>query len=128
MLRDSLLDDVLNPGMAVFVNILDVVLRRVRRCRDVVQIPDMAHVDVPNVPHPDMALRLAVVPGYRAAVYHPDVLLVGPDHVVPDSARCALSADDELPVVQTVIAWFFLGYGHGTLGVAIYIDVCGEPK
>ena len=104
LLRNGLLDDILNPRLAVLVDVGDLVLRRTRRSRDLVQLRDVRRVDVRDVPCLDMAMRLRGVERLRPAVLHANVLLVGPDHIVPDGARGVLSADEQLPVVQAVVA------------------------
>lgn len=104
LLRDGCIDDVLDPRLAVLVDVRDLVLRRARRRRDVVQLRDVRRVDVGDVPRLDVPVRLGRVERLRPAVLHAYVLLVGPDHVVPDGARGVLVADEQLPVVQAVVA------------------------
>ncbi|KAH9833472.1 uncharacterized protein C8Q71DRAFT_773650 [Rhodofomes roseus] len=110
LLGHRLLDDVLDPRLAVLVNVGDLVFRRARARRERVQLGDVRRIDVRDVPRLDVPLRLGRVERLRAAVLHSDVLLVGPDHVVPNGARRALSTDKKLPVVQAVITRLLLDY------------------
>ena len=105
LLRNRRLDDILDPGLAVLVDVRDLILRRARRRCDLVQLRDVRRVDVRNVPRLDVPVRLRRVEWLRPTVLHADVLLVGPDHVVPDGTGGVLSTDEELPVVQTVVTW-----------------------
>lgn len=103
LLRDSSMNDVLDPSLAVLVNVRDLVLRRARRRRDLVQLRDVRRIDVRDMPRLDVPLRLRGVERLRPSVHHANVLLVRPDHVVPNGAGGMLIADEQLPVVQTVV-------------------------